>query len=125
VLTQADVALLASGTVALQALLHGCPMVVAYKLAPSTYRILKWTNAYKAKFFSLPNIIADKVIVEEFVQDQAEAPQLSKALIKLLDNRNLRQNTIDSFAQIHAELKQDTNQKVADIVIERLRKTHE
>ncbi len=67
VLAAADLALLASGTVTVQAALHGCPMVVVYRLAPLTYRLGK--PFVHVDTYAMPNLILGRRGVPELIQD--------------------------------------------------------
>ena len=67
VLGAADVTLLASGTVTVQAALHGCPMVVVYRVAPLTYRIGK--PLLHVDTYAMVNLVAGTRVVPELIQD--------------------------------------------------------
>jgi lipid-A-disaccharide synthase len=67
VLAAADVALVASGTVTVQAALHGCPMVVVYRLSPLTYRLGK--PFVKVTTFAMANLVAGRRVVPELIQE--------------------------------------------------------
>jgi lipid-A-disaccharide synthase len=66
-LASADVALVASGTATVQATLHGCPMVVVYRVAPLTYRLGK--PLVNVQTYAMPNLIAGRTVVPELIQD--------------------------------------------------------
>jgi lipid-A-disaccharide synthase len=66
-LRAADVALVASGTVTVQAALHECPMVVVYRLAPLTYRLGK--PFVRVDTFAMVNLVAGRRVVPELIQD--------------------------------------------------------
>src|SRR5690606_18549336 len=83
-LAACDAVLIASGTATLEALLHKRPMVVAYKVAPLTYRILK--RLVKSPYISLPNLLAERLLVPELIQDAATPDALAQALAPLLDD---------------------------------------
>ena len=83
VMAAADVVLLASGTATLEALLLKRPMVVAYRLARLTYWLAKWL--VKVPYVSLPNLLAGKGIVEEYIQDAATPENLGMAVLQLLE----------------------------------------
>jgi lipid-A-disaccharide synthase len=66
-LASADVAIVASGTVTVQAALHECPMVVVYRVTPLTYRIGK--PLVSVETYAMANLIAGRAIVPELIQD--------------------------------------------------------
>lgn len=78
-----DFAIATSGTVTLEAALMGLPSIVLYKMSAITYQIAKLF--VKIKFFSLPNILADKKILPELLQDEVSGKtiaQYAKTLYK-------------------------------------------
>lgn len=83
VMEASDIVALASGTATLEAMLLHRPMVTFYKLHWLTYRIAKLL--VKIPYFSLPNIIAGKKVIEELVQDQATPQRLATEIEKLMD----------------------------------------
>ena len=111
-LTACDAVLIASGTATLEALLHKRPMVVAYKVAPLTYRILK--HLVKSPYISLPNLLAERMLVPELIQDAATPDALAQALAPLLDNGAVQ---TEGFDTIHRALRQDASQQAADAVL--------
>jgi lipid-A-disaccharide synthase len=76
VLASANVAVVASGTVTVQAALHGCPMVVVYRVAPLTYRLGK--PLLHVDTYSMANLVAGRRVVPELIQD-AFTPQAAAA----------------------------------------------
>jgi lipid-A-disaccharide synthase len=76
VLASADVAVVASGTVTVQAALHGCPMVVVYRVAPLTYRLGK--PLLRVDTYAMANLVAGRRVVPELIQD-AFTPQAAAA----------------------------------------------
>ena len=67
VLAAADVALVASGTVTVQAALRECPMVVVYRLSPLTYRLGR--PFVRVDTFAMANLVAGRQVVPELMQD--------------------------------------------------------
>jgi len=67
VLAAADVALVASGTVTVQAALHECPMVVVYRLSGLTYRLGR--PFVKVDTFAMANLVAGRRVVPELIQE--------------------------------------------------------
>jgi len=110
----ADVVLLASGTVTLEALLLKKPMVVAYKMAPLTFKILSWL--VKTPWVSLPNLLAQKMLVPELLQNKATPETLSAAVMNFFENPEEAQALSQTFAQMHIELKRDASARAADAV---------
>lgn len=111
VMAAADVVLLASGTVTLEALLLKKPMVVAYKMAPLTFKILSWL--VKTPFVSLPNLLANKLLVPELLQDQATPEKLSAAVMDYFEHPEETQHLVDTFANMHGILKRDASARAA------------
>lgn len=79
-----DGAIAASGTVTLELAILEIPTVVAYRLTPSTYRLGKLLIR-NLRFFSLVNLIADKEIIPELLQDEVTPERLSAQLSDLLE----------------------------------------
>ena len=114
VLQAADACLVASGTVALEALFCKTPMVVSYKLAPFTWWLSKFM--LKTKWVSLPNLLAKKTLVHERLQDQATAEQLTEDLNELLTNPAIAKEQTDAFFALHQQLKCNASQQAAKAV---------
>jgi lipid-A-disaccharide synthase len=110
----ADVVLLASGTVTLEALLLKKPMVVAYKMAPLTFKILSWL--VKTPWVSLPNLLAQKMLVPELLQTDATPQKLSAAIMNYFENPEEVLALSQTFAQMHIELKRDASARAAEAV---------
>jgi len=122
-LAAADVALVASGTATLQAMLHGCPMVVAYRLAALTAFLARDMGLVKLKVFSLPNLLAGEQVagqplVPEFFQQAVTPAALAQSLAGLLDDDARRAALRARFGELHSELRQDSARKAAQVVIE-------
>jgi len=104
--------LIASGTATLEALLYKRPMVVAYRLAPLTYWILK--RMVKSPYVSLPNLLAQRMLVPELLQDAATAEALAQTLLPLLDNGDAQTAGFDA---IHRTLRRDASNQAAEAVL--------
>ncbi len=102
----ADVALIASGTATLEALLLDCPHVITYHVPWLTYQIMR-RQAY-LPWVGLPNILAGAEIVPERLQEQATPDALARALLELIDDAERRETMRDAFADIRARLRRDT-----------------
>ena len=91
----ADFALASTGTVTLECAFFKVPTVAIYKTSWSTYQIGK--RIVKVKFLAMPNILADKAVFPEFVQNDAHPENIARAALALLRDLPRRQ-------QIQAEL---------------------
>ncbi|MGV8917560.1 MAG: lipid-A-disaccharide synthase [Pseudomonas sp.] len=111
-LAACDAVLIASGTATLEALLYKRPMVVAYRLAPITYWILK--RLVKSPYVSLPNLLAQRLLVPELLQDAATPESLANTLLPLLDGGEAQ---TAGFDEIHRTLRRDASNQAADAVL--------
>jgi len=120
VMIAADAVLLASGTAALEAMLAKRPMVVAYRLAPLTYRLVRLFGMMRTQVYSLPNILAGRTIVPELMQDACTAQALADALAPMLRARALDPATRAEFTRLHVSLRGDPGHDAAAAVAELL-----
>jgi len=111
-LAACDAVLIASGTATLEALLYKRPMVVAYRLAPLTYWILK--RMVKSPYVSLPNLLAQRLLVPELLQDDATVEALAQTLSPLIKGG---EEQTRGFDEIHRTLRRDASNQAADAVL--------
>ncbi len=111
-LSACDAVLIASGTATLEALLYKRPMVVAYRVAPMTYRILK--RLVKSPYISLPNLLAERLLVPELIQDAATPEALAQTVAPLIDGGQVQ---TEGFDVIHRALRRDASVSAADAVL--------
>ena len=111
-LAACDAVLIASGTATLEALLYKRPMVVAYRLAPLTFWILK--RMVKSPYISLPNLLAQRLLVPELLQDDATPEALAQTLLPLIDGG---EEQTRGFDDIHRTLRRDASNQAADAVL--------
>ncbi|MDR5897744.1 lipid-A-disaccharide synthase [Halomonas vilamensis] len=109
-----DIVLLTSGTAALEAMLCHRPMLVAYKMAPATHWLAK--RLVKARWISLPNLIAQDTLVPELIQEAASAQAIAEQLTQLLDHPAERQALETRFASMHATLQRGASRRAAEAV---------
>lgn len=112
-LAACDAVLIASGTATLEALLFKRPMVVAYKVAPLTYRILK--RLVTSAYISLPNLLAERLLVPELIQDAATPEALAQLLAPLLEGGEVQ---AEGFDVIHRALRRDASVQAAQAVLD-------
>ena len=111
---QADLVLVASGTATLELALMGVPMVVVYKLSAFSYFIA--SRLVKIKNVSLPNIIANKTLVPELIQDNANAGNIAKHAMQVLNADTA--TLVQEFRSIHQQLKLNASEESARIIRE-------
>jgi lipid-A-disaccharide synthase len=112
----ANAVLMASGTATLECTLLKRPMVVAYRLSPLTYQLARLL--VKTPYYSLPNLLANRPVVKEFIQGDITPEALGREILRLIENPSHVQELTSVFAQIHAELRQDASRIAADAVFE-------
>jgi lipid-A-disaccharide synthase len=112
-LAACDAVLIASGTATLEALLYKRPMVVAYKVAPMTYRILK--RLVTSAYISLPNLLAQRLLVPELIQDAATPDALAESLSPLIDGGQVQ---TEGFDVIHRALRRGASEQAAEAVLQ-------
>ncbi|HXH03968.1 MAG TPA: lipid-A-disaccharide synthase [Candidatus Competibacteraceae bacterium] len=108
----ADVVLLASGTATLECMLLGRPMVVAYRVAPVTAWLAR--RLVKLRHFALPNLLADRELVPEYIQEAATADNLEAALLPLL--RGEARAPLDEYRRLHQSLRRNASERAAEAV---------
>jgi lipid-A-disaccharide synthase len=82
VLAAADVALVASGTVTVQAALHRCPMVVVYRLSSLTYRMGK--PFVHVDTYAMANLVAGRRVVPELIQEDFTPDRVASEALRVL-----------------------------------------
>ena len=112
----ANVVMLASGTATLECMLIKRPMVMAYRLSPLTYQLARLL--VNTPYYSLPNLLAGKPLVKEFIQNDISTQALGEEILRLVENpQNTRELTAE-FTKIHTELRQDASRIAADTIME-------
>jgi lipid-A-disaccharide synthase len=117
----AEVALVASGTAALEAALARCPMVITYRLSRLTHWLVK--RKLLLPYVGLPNVLAGEFIVPELLQEQATPGNLAQALGNWLDNQTARKRLRERFARLHAELARGHDERLAQALAPYLSKS--
>ena len=112
VIASSDAVLLTCGTVALEAMLLNRPMAVAYKVNMLSAIIAK--RMLKIDTFSLPNLLAKRSIVSEFIQSQCNAQNLANEMLKLLNSDNLLMKK--EFNRIHQSIRMNSDEVAADAI---------
>ncbi|MCH8546347.1 MAG: lipid-A-disaccharide synthase [Cryomorphaceae bacterium] len=100
-LSDADAALVTSGTATLETALIGIPQIVCYLTSPTTYQLAKFF--IKVPFISLVNLIAEREVVTELIQNKLIGENLKTELEKILDAEN-RKEMLNAYKDIREKL---------------------
>jgi lipid-A-disaccharide synthase len=87
-----------SGTATLETALFKVPQVVVYKTSPITYALAKWL--VKVKYISLVNLVANKEVVKELIQQEYNAESTKNELKKLLSDNNYREKQLEEYGSL-------------------------
>ncbi len=97
-----DVAIAVSGTVGLELAAANVPHVIAYKMSPITYQIIR--RFIKTPYAHLANIIRGHEVVPEFIQDECNADDISAELLTLMENATYQRNQTDEFIKVRESI---------------------
>lgn len=122
-----DVALAVSGTVGLELAYAGVPHVIAYKMNPATWAMIK--SMVKVKYAHLANIILKREVVPEFLQKNCESVKISEGIQKLIETPEQQAFQKKGFAKLReligAEGKQEApSVKAAKFIYEMCGKSY-
>ena len=118
-LSAADVALVASGTATLEALLCRAPMVVGYRMAPLTYHIIR--RMISIPRIALPNILAADSLVPELIQGALTPQRICAALGAWLDDAPRCESYVRRARGLHESLRVGAAARAAALVFEMCR----
>jgi len=101
-LQHCEVAVVASGTATIEAMLRERPMVVVYRVSPLTWQIGK--ALVDVPFYSMVNLLAGKAVVPELIQNDFSARNLASQLEYLLDHPEAREEMVESLRSLRPRL---------------------
>ena len=118
VIHAADLVLVASGTSALEVAFHGRPMIVMYKSSRFFYHaVARWM--IRTPYLSLPNILAGREIVPEFMPNYTSTQPIAKRAIELLRNPSLRDEMSKNLEETVAPLRRPgASQRAAAMLLD-------
>ncbi len=114
-----NVVIVASGTATLEAALLKKPMVITYRMSNLSWQLLKRMRLQP--YVGLPNILAEKFVVPELLQDDATAEKIAQAALELVNDKEKLATIKSEFTDIHYQLKQNTAEKAAIAVLSHLK----
>ncbi len=113
--------MIASGTATLEAAYFRLPFVLVYKVSWPTYFAARLV--LKTKHLGMPNVLAGREIVPEFIQHEARANTISRAVLKLMNDQAARDTMVSEFDEIIAKLGETgASAKAARAIVEELDK---
>jgi lipid-A-disaccharide synthase len=119
VMQAADVVVVASGTATLEVALAKKPMVIIYKISQLTYWFVK--NKFYLPYFGLPNIIAQRFVVPELMQNEATAENIAHAVTHYLVDQQQGQQLKTYFTEMHQMLRCNAAMRAAETVLSIMR----
>ena len=119
-----DVVLLASGTATLEAMLAKRPMVVGYRISPTTHAIVRGLGMLKVDRFALPNVLAGETIAPELMQDDCTPLKLADAVLAWFSDPAAVKALEPRYRDLHILLRRDASREAATAVAELLDPRH-
>jgi len=101
-LSHATAAVVTSGTATLETALFNVPQIVVYRASWISYQIAK--RLIRVPYISLPNLIADRQVVRELIQDDFSSVNLKEELNRLVSDADYRTNMQDGYTQIRSRI---------------------
>lgn len=120
-LSHATAAVVTSGTATLETALFRVPQIVVYRTSSLSFAIAK--NLIRVPFISLVNLIAEKEVVKELIQDDFSVPKLKAELLKILTNMVYKGQILQGYDLITEKLGEGSaSDKTAELILESLKK---
>ena len=104
ILSASNVALVASGTVTMEGVFAKTPLVVAYKIAPLSYLVMK--RLVNVRHIAMPNVLAGNELVPEFLQSAVTAQALADGILDWLGNKRRVREYETQCVEMHQSLRQ-------------------
>ena len=124
VLQQAEAAVLASGTVSLEAGVIGCPQIVCYRMAGGALFFKIGQKVLKIKWVSLVNLILQKTAVRELLQHQCSEKNIRNELKRILNDPGYRKQIETDYEKLHNRLGEPgASARAAALMIAKLQQT--
>ena len=115
----ANIVIAVSGTATLEAALYKKPMIIVYKTSSLSYLLLK--KMLLIPYIGLPNILLNRFVVPEFIQNKATPRSLSNKAVEILTDKKLQRNLNTKFKQLHINLKKNSSELIYKKIIKYLK----
>lgn len=115
-----DLCIVASGTATLETAIIGTPMIVVYRVNWLTSFLSRYL--IEAEHIGLPNVIAGKRIIPEFIRDKFEAQLIAKEAVDILKDKNLQKSMHESLNAVREKLgNPGAGERVAQYIAAKMR----
>jgi len=113
----ADLALVASGTATLELTYYGTPMVIFYNVTWAQWNLLgRWI--VRTPYLGLPNALAGRQIVPEFMRDRPLRPEMMEEIVRMLTNEEVRREVRSALADLKCRIeKPDAAENAARLAL--------
>lgn len=115
VMAASDIVVLASGTATLEAMLLKTPMIVVYQLNNLTYKVI--SRLLKVPYVALPNILVNKQIVPELIQENANADNICRMVTQLMHVQAYKQQQ-QALIKANLQIRQQSSQSPVNAVLD-------
>ena len=122
VMAASNALVVTSGTATLEAMLYKTPMVIAYRMSPFAFQIVK--RLVKTPFIGLPNLLADELIVPELIQDKVKPDIIATHLLDYLDHPEKVSALQNRFVTLHQNLRVDAANGVSEAIFNIFERNH-
>jgi len=120
-LQNSSAAVVTSGTATLETALFTVPEVVCYKANYFSYLIAKWL--IKVKYISLVNLVMDKLVVKELIQNEMTKPNIATELTQVLKNGKRQRQILEDYDELRYRLgNAGASERAATVICTELRK---
>jgi len=120
IMQRAFAGIVASGSATLEAAYFRMPFVLVYKVAWPTY--LAARLVVTVKYLGMPNVLADKEVVPEFIQHTAKPAAIAEAVQRLIEDAGAREQMISEFDSIMGKLGRGrASEKAAQVIMVELK----
>ncbi|MFD2111255.1 lipid-A-disaccharide synthase [Thiorhodococcus fuscus] len=113
----ADCLLTASGTATLEGLLFERPMVVAYRVHPISYHVVKQLGLVKVPYIAMANLLAGRELAPEFIQSRCRPDLLAPAVLSFLDDPGRVEAIRAEYRRIHRDLRRNAASEAAKALL--------
>ena len=115
-LSHAAAAVVTSGTATLETAFFNVPQVVVYKTSWISYQIGR--RLIRVSYISLPNLIADRQVVRELIQDDFSSINLKEELNRLVSDASYRNEIQSGYTQIRSRIGEESaSQQTAQLIL--------